>query len=375
MNHTAREFKKALDKHLIIDDWQAVDCILAVMAAHYVPGDPIWFRIIGISGSGKSELLSAAKDHADCAKLETLTPGSIRRGYIPKDGAVLDTMLSRINGKLVITKEMAGMLTADRDARTEVFGLLRSVYDGEIVSDYGSDQGHIEQRTKFDWIAASTAQIDQHRNLESLLGSRFVDLRWSEATDTDALLEQAEYNDSHISDIRRDLSDKMHDYLNDVREYHTVNTSETYYSDDDKAFTRSLVQTATVARGIVQRNNRGEVIAVPGKAETGTRFIKFFSRFVHGLRVLGVDDLRPYLVRLAFDAMPPQRTMMVRAVLAGHTTRDAIAEHTRLSAGTVSAIKDDMDILGASMSVLCDTFAEHVRAIEGVKSCSQQSSR
>ena len=99
MQETLEQVKSTLRAHFEVKDWQGIEMILATAAAHYTPGEMLWFMIIGPSRSGKTELLRAIALHPDCAKMESLTPAALRGGF--KKGHKL---LKRIDGKLVITK-------------------------------------------------------------------------------------------------------------------------------------------------------------------------------------------------------------------------------------------------------------------------------
>ena len=121
----AEQFKTKLAERLIIDDWQAVDILLATVAAHKVKGNMLWLRVIGASGSGKTEVLrTLMANPVYCAKGESFTPAAIRRGYKPDDKKELPKMLERWNGKLVITKEFNTMLTKNRELKLEVLSLI-----------------------------------------------------------------------------------------------------------------------------------------------------------------------------------------------------------------------------------------------------------
>ncbi len=56
MLETLEGVKATLRKHFEIKDWQGVELILAAAVAHYAPGEMLWFREIGPSRSGKTEL-------------------------------------------------------------------------------------------------------------------------------------------------------------------------------------------------------------------------------------------------------------------------------------------------------------------------------
>ena len=197
-------FKSCLAQHFVIDDWQAVEIVLASTVAHKCGGEMLWLRIIGASGSGKTEILRSIMSIPEgyIETLETLTPSAIRRGFqlVKKDKKNPDeykkvktepTLLERLDGKLVITKEFAPLLTRQHDAKLEIFDLLRSVHDGELDADYGSLQGHIKQKCWFDWILGATSYIDSQNQLEMQLGSRFTDIRWGSPISRTGAMAQA----------------------------------------------------------------------------------------------------------------------------------------------------------------------------------------
>ena len=90
-------------------------------------------------------------------EMEAVTPASIRGGL--KGG---ERLLDRINGKRVITKDLAPLISTRSETRLEIFGLMRSVKDGSLSSDFGTSEGHIHQNVTFDWILAVTPVIEYY---------------------------------------------------------------------------------------------------------------------------------------------------------------------------------------------------------------------
>ncbi|MEE8619213.1 MAG: hypothetical protein V3S84_03700 [Dehalococcoidales bacterium] len=127
MEETLEQFKATLRQHFEIKDWEGVEIILATAVVHYIPGEMLWLRFIGPSRSGRTELLRAIAEHPDCAEIEVLTPAAFRGGFTkgPK-------VLERINNKLVITKDIASILTLRKDLRTQIFSVLCGIKDGRI---------------------------------------------------------------------------------------------------------------------------------------------------------------------------------------------------------------------------------------------------
>lgn len=337
------EFKRRLQQNFIIDDLQAVDLIMAIAAAHKIPGEMLWVRIIGASGTGKTEILRTLASQKDyCETFETLTPSAIRRGYISKDtkSAKNTPMLERIDGKLVITKEFAPLLTRDKTTQTEIFGLLRAVHDGELDADYGSDEGHLKQTTHFDWIVGATSYVERQRQLDQLLGTRYLDLRWGAPIDTFSAVKQAINNDPKLPEIRKDITQAATNLIGAI-------DSETKLPEYSKAewLIEIAIMTATL-RTWVPRDGNHNISELPEK-ESGTRLGQSLARVAKGLQLLDIDNLIPYIVRLAWDCMPPIRASVLKAIIVQDLkTQEEIARVCHISQPTVGTVLEDLVCLG-----------------------------
>lgn len=336
----AIHYKELLDSHLIIDDWEAVDIILGMVASHKIPGEMLWLRLIGASATGKSEILSTiSNQNGYCSKIESLTPASIRRGYISKEQKELPTMLARIDGKLVVTKELAPLLTANKELKLEVFGLLRSVHDGELIADYGSDQGHIEQHSHFDWMLGSTKYIDRQSSLEAQLGSRFIDLRWGAPLDRKKAITRAKANQDVLPKIRIELTEAMGAFIKALDTATLPDLNEDCITD--------LADFVATFRTPVERNryNKDEIMDTP-ELELGTRVAQSFAKLAQGLSLFGITDCKPYMQRLAIDCLPPLRASFIKAVMAGHKTEVDRGKFMGVSSVTAHYVGNDLDLLG-----------------------------
>ena len=351
MIQTAENYKKALAENLIIDDWQAIDILLAAVIAHKIDGEMVWLRLIGSAGTGKTEILiSFSSLDGYCAKVESLTPSSIRRGFVidSDDERKMPTLLERINGKLVITKELAPLLTANRELKLEVFGLLRSVHDGEVIADYGSRQGHISQSATFDWILGSTRYIDRQSALDAQLGSRFIDLRWGAPLNRKAAVIKAMSNDGTLPAIRGILAKAMRDLI-------ALPATPDQCSCDnlDMSYLSDVANFVSTYRTPVERDTRDKelILDIPD-AELGTRVGQAFARLVKGMLLIGLTDYKPYVRRLAFDCLPPLRSACVKALLKGCRTEAELGQAMGVSHVTAHYTKEDLKYLGLNQDTL-----------------------
>lgn len=334
MSKILRELKNILKKHFEIQDWQGIEIILAVAVAHYIPGEMLWVRIIGASRSGKTELLRAISGSSDTAQMEAITPAALRGGL--KEGAKL---LQRINGKLVITNDLSAMLTTRKDARNEIFGLLRPIKDGVLISDFGSDEGHLSQSVKFDWIAATTPVFEQYRNFESLLGERFIDLRWIPGNRGEMAF-RAGKNNPHLEEIRCELAVCVGNLMSRANNRQNIDLDEITIK-----IISELADKAAVLRTPVPRDRYRNLVSTP-EPEIGTDLTQGFCRIVQGLIKMGIVRWGPYINRLVWDCMPKLRSEVLACIAKDVRKVKEIAAVTKLSEREISNQIEDLKLLG-----------------------------
>lgn len=336
------EYEELLTTHFELDDLQGVDIALAAAVSHKVSwSEMLWLRIIGASGSGKTELLRSLLFEPYSVPMGTLTAGALTRGFVPKtkEGKVKaqQTLLQRLNGKMVITQEFASILTKDKETQKYLFGLFRSVYDGSLDADFGSEQGYLHQESHFDWIIGSTSYIDKVRQMEYLLGSRFIDLHWRSPENRERAVGKAMYNDGTLNTIRVKLLKAMANIIDKSRVVPKVRLD----------YIPKLADITASLRSPVERDARSREIDELPEIELGTRMGQGLARIARGLKMLGVEEenIKPYLIRLVFDSMPRIRAAVIKAWLDGVTKQTEIAARLDVSQGAVSRVIEDIKVL------------------------------
>jgi len=343
MLEEVNQYESLLTQYLEVDDLQGIEIILAATVSHKLQwGEMLWLRVIGASGTGKTEILrSLLAQEPFAVGMERITPGSIRRGWVDKKSKTQETLLERLDGKLAITKEYGVMLTEDSTVQNAVFGLLRSVYDGSLDADYGSEQGHYHQECFFDWILGSTAIIEKSRALEYWLGSRFVDLRWGSPGDRLTAVGKARENiqENKLNIFRGKLARAMANILDVV----PMDISQPSFSYIDE-----LGDIAAQMRSPVERDRRNREIEDLPEKELGTRMGQALSRIAAGLLMIGVEekDIKPYINRLVLNSMSRIRAAVIQAWIDGVSSQKVIAARLTISQGAVSRVIGDMELLG-----------------------------
>jgi hypothetical protein len=265
--------------------------------------------------------------------MEAITPASIRGGF--RGG---NRLLERINGKLVITKDFATILTTRREARNELFGLLRNVRDGRLTADFGTHDGHIEQQCRFDWLIGTTPVFSQFRVMEDLLGARYVDLNWHTGN-REEMAFRAAINSPRMPEIREviaisvcQLSDRAK-----LRQEHlpaSLSTDEIRLISDWADLTARL-------RTPVARDRQHRIQYTP-QPEVGTDLAQVFTKIAKGLRLLREEDFRPYIARLAHDSIPHSRRDLVAHLLRANVERGGVI----VSSSALSYDMGDLEALG-----------------------------
>ncbi len=332
-----RNTEELFGKYFEIKDWQGFRIILGVAAAHYLKGEMLWVRVIGASGSGKTELLRALISSPGSTTMEAITPASIRGGLIGGE-----RLLERINRKRVIMKDLAALMVSRRDVRLEVFGLLRNVADGFLDSDFGTREGRVHQKARFDWMLATTPIAESQRQIEGMLGERFIDLRWISG-DRKKMTIHALRNNPRLPRIRAELREKVRSLMTNAAE--TAKTDQIKLDRAERRIIAEWANTVALCRSPVHINAQTKNLESMPTPEVGTRLAQGFSRIARGLMLLGIKKWQPYVQRLAFNCIPSTRAAILVALIDKPLTAKAISENTRIPLKTVYNYLGQLELL------------------------------
>ena len=228
-----------------------------------------------------------------------------------------------------------------------------------LVSDFGSEEGHLTQVATFDWIIAATGTgIEQGRVMEGLLGTRYIDLRWRTDNRMAPVVKAVE-NSENLDAIRKQCHDAMGLLLDAAQ---TTLAAGEFKPVVDRMWIADVADLTALCRTPVQRDRNHRVITMP-EPELGTSIAQDFARIAQGLQFLGVLNYQEYLHGLASDCLPRLRSEVLRAasgwkvesegdrvrigVRAEQSASD-IAKRAELPRSTVEDQLDDLHILGVT---------------------------
>lgn len=163
---------------------------LAVSVSTHIPGDQLWFRIIGPPSSGKStlvETLSVARKY--------VKPLSIVRGFHSgfvgnrRQASKDSSLIPMIDGKTLVVKDADTILSSP--SRDTILAEARDIYDRTSRSQYRNRKGQDYEDFNCTMLWCGT---DDLRSLNrTSLGERFLDCEIHDRND-DKLLIQSSVN-------------------------------------------------------------------------------------------------------------------------------------------------------------------------------------
>jgi Fe2+ or Zn2+ uptake regulation protein len=169
-------------KWLYLEETDDIDTCLATLLDREVDGDPIWLQLIAASGDKKTEIFRSFSDYEKAYTLDTLTTkafisGLTRRNKNTGELEPVAGLLFKINGKVLIIKDFTTTLGRSEEYRTEMYGQLRSIYDGYYEVGFGTLPNPVRVECKIGLLAACTPVVDRYTKLENALGTRFLKVR------------------------------------------------------------------------------------------------------------------------------------------------------------------------------------------------------
>lgn len=161
---------------LIVEDSSFFEIVFGVCFANlHLNSKPLWVYIVGVSGSGKSELLQSLEGHPKIELLSSLTEKTLISGLVlSKDDVKKDaSLLPKLDGRILVLKDFTTIMSERRDILSCLMGQLRDMYDGKAKRAFGTGKKTL-YCSSFGLIAGVTHSIDKHITALAALGERFL---------------------------------------------------------------------------------------------------------------------------------------------------------------------------------------------------------
>ena len=165
------QLEAEVDKVLLIKDRGVVRMVCSTIIANRMTLDPVWLLLVAAPSGGKSELISAISGLDFVFPISDLTVNTFASGQ--KKVGKETSLLLKINNGIMAFKDFTSVLSKNKDAKKEIMGQLREIYDGEYVKRTGTGED-ISWRGKVGAIAGCTEIIYRHLEEMDAMGARFI---------------------------------------------------------------------------------------------------------------------------------------------------------------------------------------------------------
>ena len=330
------------------EDADVVDVTLAVFNSNKLPGDPVWLELVDASGAGKTELLRAFRGHPDCYSISKLTENSLVSGYREatsnrKKVADDPSLLPKLDGKVLIIKDLSPILAMRAESRSAILGALRDAYDG-IVDEGKGNIGKVSYQSKFSVIAGCTLAVDRSDSVDKELGERFIRYR-ARGNQSLAKIKKSLDNLGQDVPMRAEIEKIVTQFLASLPKMFPL------IPPAMKSKLAELADFTAKARSPVARDRAGDLQYHP-RPEVGTRLAKELGKLLVSLAIVrgklepDEEDFKT-IQRIADDCLPPNRLLILNQLRAqGKMRQSEIEKAVGLPDRTCRRVLDDLKVLG-----------------------------
>jgi hypothetical protein len=302
---TIEDTVKVFESWLVLSSSTPVYAMLGTVAANLLEGDPVWLGLIAPGSSAKTELLNSVSRLSHMHPVGTMTLPALLSGTPTPQRAknARGGLLCEIGPfGIIVLKDFGSVLSMRPDAKAEVIGALREVYDGEYTRRIGTEGGRrLYWKGKAGLIFGSTAVIDSHHSVIGAMGERFLlsRLKPEEGQFKHAL----KHTGKQTAHMRQELAESVTKlFAQKRREPQPI-------SDDEAEQLDKVISLVVRLRGPLERDRHSREIENIYGAEGTGRLGLTLERLLAGLDSLGVDRTVAFKVvkSVAMDSVPPIR--------------------------------------------------------------------
>jgi len=342
-------FIERLNKRLVLhkEQLQQFDIFFAtIMANLKTKGRPVWILFVGPPGCGKTLPMMAIQYAPYVYMASAFRSTALISGWGVKGGEDM-SLIPKLDGKILLVKDMSSLLSQHKEVVAEVLGLLRDAYDGSCSRPYATGVERV-YTSRFGFIGATTPTIDAHWSLNVQLGERFLRYRCRATPDQiyekidralEGLASEAEV-DLEIENLCLGFLKYLTTVDDSVKKLHLSRTKEI----------GRLAQLGAILRTVVSRNPYGQEVLVVPVWEEATRYAKQLAKMALGLAYIrgkstNDEEEMTDLKALVRDGMDARVEKICRIVYAKPgLAHDKIAEMISLPVWTVRVCLDNLAV-------------------------------
>lgn len=351
------EIYNRFTKWLQLKNTDAIDVFYGTILANRLPGDPVWMFLVGPSGCGKSELMLSIRDAIGIFSIDSLTPATLVSGSVGAGGSD-PSLIPKLDGMVLAIKDFTTILEMNVNARDEIFGQLRSAYDGDYNKPFGT--GTLRSYdSQFGILAGVTRAIELYTDTHTALGERF--LRYHMPLNKSTRGRQAVILRA-LNNIRKHDKDVMRKELREignlVLDFDFGDSPE--LSDELALPIVYLADWVSIMRGSVVRDKYSKEVLHKAFIELGTRLATQFGKLALGIALLKrkkevtMEEFN-ILKQIALGSVPSRNEEILRKIYKADPFRsfdiDDLLSIIKLPSITLQRILENLYMLGALQKI------------------------
>lgn len=258
---TIEQLEDEVSKVFLIVDRGVIRVLVAAVIANKLKLDAVWLMLVAPSSGGKSELISALNGLKFIHPISDVTMNTFASGFKGKPGEET-SLLWKANYGIFTFKDFTSILSKNKEAKKEIMGQLREIYDGSYDKKTGNGRD-IAWKGKIGAIAGATEMIYESMQDMSAMGDRFI-MYSIEQPDRREVSRRVLANTTDMGEKRQHIQDCFTSYITYILEH--VDATAPQLSEKTREELLDVADFATAARSAVMTNFKtGAVDFVPTK--------------------------------------------------------------------------------------------------------------
>lgn len=348
LSESYNEIVEALNKTYLIVDPGVIKVILGTIVANRFTRDPVWLLLVTPSSGGKTEFITILKKTKGYIEVSELTPQTFISGQ--KKNEVETSLLFNVErNDVLVFKDFTTMLTMQKDARAQIMGQMREIYDKSYTRRFGNGASRTWEG-KLGLLAGVTTAIYTSKQSYAAMGERFLLYNFIQP-DRELFTERAMDNaDTDMDKTRAKLQELVRHYLDEE-----VSIPE----DVPKiplTLRREIIQLAnltTMARSAIQRDyaSAKKELEYVHAMEMPGRFATQLCLLLQAFMVMNQGELmeedKNIIYKICLDSIDQNRRLVLQSLTQYSVASTAnMATHLRYPTDTVRRWLEDVTALG-----------------------------
>lgn len=259
---TLQQLQEEFDKVYLFADRGVLPIMIATFIANQLPLKPVWLLIIGASSGGKTALIESLNALTNIVfPISDLTTNTFASGQ-QRPGKETSLLRKLKPGNILTFKDFTSLMEKNQEARGEIMGQLREIYDGNYVKRTGTGQD-IPWTGKVGVIAGGTEAVYERLESLSVMGDRFIMYGLSQAPRMEVAKRAFMNEQTNMAEKEKHLQTCVKSYILYLMDNLSL-ASDIKINDELMMKILSVADFSTIVRsGVIMDDRKGQVKFVP----------------------------------------------------------------------------------------------------------------